>query len=181
MLARGPLNALLDVMVRNNPMPLIIQRLDLISPRNGEVLLSECLIPESRGVIIGPLGGIMQATPFAPYDALYREALLSPSPFYRLICSWKMYEGTDKIRGFVRKECEKRNISAKLPPDPKISAEDLRRFGFTAEFAGGIDCARKLFEKLRETRNAISHFLIDTDAGESGFIWRTERSYDITQ
>jgi hypothetical protein len=65
MLARGPLNALLDVMVRNNPMPLIIRKLDLISPRNGEVLLSECLIPEARGVEIGPLGGIMQAPPFA--------------------------------------------------------------------------------------------------------------------
>jgi hypothetical protein len=168
MLARGPLNALLDVIVRNHPMPLIIQRLDLISPRNGEVLLREVLIPEPRGVVMGPMGGIMQATPFAAYDALYREALVSPSPFYRLICGWKMYEGTDKIRGFVRKECEKKNIPARLPPDPKIGPDDLRGFGFTPEFYAGIECARDLFEKLRKTRNAISHFLIETDDGEAG-------------
>ena len=168
MLARGPVNALLDVMVRNNPMPLVIQRLDLLSPRNGDVLLSECLIPEANGVMIGPLGGIMQATPFAPYDALYREALVSSSPFYRLICGWKMYEGCEKIRGFVRKECETRKIPAKLPPDPKISPEDLRRFGFTPDFSAGIECARDLFEKLRLTRHAISHFLIETDEGEAG-------------
>jgi len=168
MLARGPVNALLDVFVRNYPMPLVIRRLDLISPRNNDVLLSECLIPEARGVVIGPLGGIMQATPFAPYDALYREALVSSSPFYRLICGWKMYEGSGKIRGFVRQECEKRQIPAKLPPDPKISPDDLRRFGFSPEFSAGIECARDLFEKLRETRNAISHFLIETDEGEAG-------------
>jgi hypothetical protein len=167
LLARGPINALLDVLVRNYPMPLVIQRLDLMSPNAGDVLLSECLIPEARGVSIGPLGGIVQATPFAPYDALYREALGSSSPFYRLICGWKMYEGAGKIRGQVRKECEQRNIPAKLPPDAKISTNELLSFGFSKDFAIGITCARDLFEKLRETRNGISHFLIDTDEGES--------------
>jgi hypothetical protein len=39
LLARGPINALLDVMVRNYPMPLLIQRLDLMSPTVGDVLL----------------------------------------------------------------------------------------------------------------------------------------------
>jgi hypothetical protein len=126
------------------------------------------LIPEPRGVSIGPLGGIMQDSPFAPYDALYREALISHSPFYRLICGWKMYEGSGKIRGTVRKECEKRNIPAKLPPDPPIAADDLRKLGFGPEFSAGVTCARDLFEKLREERNAISHFLIDTNEGEAG-------------
>jgi hypothetical protein len=168
LLARGPINALLDVFVRNNPMPLLIHRLELVSPTSGDTLISECLMPEARGVMMGPLGGIAQAVPFAPYDALYREALVSPSPFYRLICGWKMYEGTDKIRGHVRKECENRKLSAKLPADPVIAAADLFGFGFGADFAKGVTCARDLFEKLRETRDAISHFLIDTDEGQAG-------------
>jgi hypothetical protein len=167
LLARGPINTLLDVMVRNYPMPLVIHRLDLMSPTVGDVLVSECLIPEPRGVSIGPLGGIVQATPFAPYDALYREALTSHSPFYRLICGWKMYEGSGKIRGIVRKECQQRNLPAKLPADPAITADELRQFGLSPEFSAGLTCARDLFEKLRETRNAISHFLIETDEGES--------------
>jgi hypothetical protein len=168
LLARGPINALLDVLVRDHPMPLLIHRLELLSPTSGDVLISECLMPQDRGVVMGPLGGIVQAVPFAPYDALYREALVSPSPFYRLICGWKMYEGTDKVRALMRKECETRKVPAKLPPDPAITSEDPFRFGFAADFAEGITCARDLFEKLRETRNAISHFLIDTDEGEAG-------------
>jgi hypothetical protein len=36
-----------------------------MSPSNGAVLLSECLISEPQGVVIGPMGGIMQAIPFA--------------------------------------------------------------------------------------------------------------------
>ncbi len=168
LLARGPINALLDVIVRDHPMPLVIHRLELMSPISGDMLLSECQLPEARGIMMGPLGGIVQAVPFAPYDALYREALASPSPFYRLICGWKMYEGTDKLRGYVRKECEKRKLPAKLPPDPVVTANDLLQFGFNDDFAQDITCARDLFEKLRETRNAISHFLIDTDEGEAG-------------
>lgn len=168
LLARGPINALLDVLVRNNPMPLMIHRLELISPASGDVLITECLMPQPNGVVIGPFGGIAQAVPFAPYDALYREVLVSPSPFYRLICGWKMYEGTDKIRGLVRRECEKRKLPAKLPPDPVITTEDLLRFGFDISFTENINCARNLFEKLRQTRHAISHFLIETEEGEAG-------------
>jgi hypothetical protein len=149
-------------------MPLVIHRLELMSPTSGDMLLSECQLPEARGVMMGPLGSIVQAVPIAPYDALYREALASPSPFYRLICGWKMYEGTDKLRGYVRKECEKRKLPAKLPPDPFVTQNDLLQFGFNDDFAKDITCARDLFEKLRETRNAISHFLIDTDKGEAG-------------
>jgi hypothetical protein len=78
-----------------------------------------------------------------------------------------MYEGAGRIRRQVREGCERRRVPAKLPADPTITTDRLREFGFTEEFAFGITCAPDLFEKLRETRNAISHFLIDTDDGES--------------
>lgn len=64
LLARGPINALLDVFARNFSLPLVIQRLDLMSPTSGEVLLSESLIPQPTHVELGPLGGIMQQTWF---------------------------------------------------------------------------------------------------------------------
>jgi hypothetical protein len=44
-LARRPINALLDVLTRDSNMPLMIQRLELISPLDGEVLISELLVP----------------------------------------------------------------------------------------------------------------------------------------
>jgi len=167
LLARGPINALLDVFTRDSGMPITVQRLELMSPLDGEVLISEFLIPERNGVILGPLGGIVQAPPFAPYDALYREALTTASPFYRLLCAWKMYEGTNRIRQWVRKECERRRISDQMPPDPDVDAQELIRLGMDATFAGGIRRARDLFEKMREQRDAIAHFLIERDEGET--------------
>jgi len=55
LLARGPINALLDVIVRDHPMPLVIHRLELMSPISGDILLSECQLPEARGIMMGPL------------------------------------------------------------------------------------------------------------------------------
>jgi hypothetical protein len=167
LLARGPINALLDVFTRDSHMPLIIERLELISPEDGEVLISQLLIPARNGVALGPLGGIMQIVPFAPYDALYREALTTASPFYRLLCAWKMYEGTNQIRRKIREECVRRGIDDRMPPDPEVDAQELIRFGFGPAFVQGIRHAADLFDKLGEQRDAISHFLIEREGEES--------------
>jgi len=167
LLARGPINTLLDLIARNQNMPLVIQRLDLMSPTTGDVLLSEGLVPEPSGIVIGPLGGIMQETPFAPYEALYREAITNPSPFYRLLCAWKMYEGTGRLRRWARKESKKHGVVERIPADPQFEEKDLIEFGFDRQFVKGITSASQLFEKLRQSRNAISHFLIDTKGGEA--------------
>src|SRR5262249_21699720 len=82
-LAWRPLNALLDAFVRNAELPLALSRLELVSPEDGEVIAYELVLPYRDGVRIGPLGGIDQVVPFAPYDAIYREAVVSSSPFYR--------------------------------------------------------------------------------------------------
>jgi hypothetical protein len=167
LLARGPINALLDVLTRNSNVPVMVQRLELISPQDGEVLISELPIPERNGITLGPLGGIMQAVPFAPYDALYREALTTTSPFYRLLCAWKMYEGTNRIRRWIQEQCERRGINDRMPPDPDVDPQELIRLGLQAAFVEGIRHARDLFEKMRDQRDAIAHFLIEREEGES--------------
>ena len=50
LMARKPINALLDVFTRDSDMPLLIQRLELISPRDGSVLLTQTLVPNRNGV-----------------------------------------------------------------------------------------------------------------------------------
>ncbi len=67
-------NALLDALVRNAELPWVLSRLELVSPEDGEVIAYEPVLPYRDGVRIGPLGGIDQLVPFAPYDAIYREA-----------------------------------------------------------------------------------------------------------
>lgn len=166
-LARRPVNALLDVFTRNHNLPLLIQRLELISPHDGSVLLTQMLVPHRAGVSVGPLGGIIQAVPFAPYDALYREALTNSSPFYRLLCAWKIYEGTQRLRRWIREQCEQRHIDARMPPDPELNRDELTAMGFAPEFVSEIGHASELFERLADARHAIAHFLIQREDGDS--------------
>lgn len=167
LLARKPINALLDVFTRDSDMPLLIQRLELVSPRDGGVLLTQMLVPHRNGIKFGPLGGIVQAVPFAPYDALYREALTTSSPFYRLLCAWKMYEGARGLRRWIREQCQLRQVDARMPPDPAVDRDELIRMGFAPEFVGEIRHAGELFDRLADARHAIAHFLIERDGGDS--------------
>jgi hypothetical protein len=166
MLARRPLNALLDVLTRNNNMPLTLQRVELISPLDGTPLVYQMLLPNNRGIRAGPLGGIHQAVPFAPYDAIYREALTSSSPFYRLLCAARMFEGTGTIRKWLRQQCEERGIQVKLPPEIEVEEEHLRRFGLEPQFVAGVRTAQDLYHKLQVLRDAIAHFLIEREGAD---------------
>lgn len=160
LLARKPINAMLDSISRSNPMPLLIQRLELMSPRNNDVLLYELVLPELRGVRMGPLGGIWENSPFAPYDAIYREALTSSSPFYRFLCAWKMYEGMQRTRGLLRREAERKHIAERLPPEPVLDRDELERIGLDENFLREINTPNQLFGRLTELRDGIAHFLI---------------------
>ena len=160
-LARRPLNALLDVFAVTEPtMPLLIQRLDLVSPTDGAILLHELVLPYRTSIRIGPLGGISERTPFAPYDAIFREAVTATSPYYRLLCAYRIYEGVNEIRRWLRQECQNRKIEARLPPDATINTNELLRIGFVPDFVNGIRTAADLFARLQDSRDAIAHFLI---------------------
>lgn len=70
LLARAPVNALLDVLTRDFDLPLVIQRLELMSPGDGATLITEMLIPARNGVAMGPLGELYKQSrslPTTPY------------------------------------------------------------------------------------------------------------------
>ena len=160
--ARQPLNEMLDTMAQSEPqMPLVLQRLELVSPRDGEILAYELTLPFSDGVRIGPLGGIGQSPPFAPYQAILREAIISTSPFYQLLCACRAYEGTNEIRHWIKDRCTQYGIEDRMPGDPTIDTAELKRMGFSPEFYKDIRTAANLFERLRKHRNGIAHFLIE--------------------
>lgn len=166
--ARQPLNEMLDTMARSEPqMPLILQRLELVSPRDDGILAYELILPFSGGVRMGPLGGIWQSPPFASYEAIFREAIISTSPFYRLLCACRVYEGTNWIRRWIRDRCTQFGIDERMPRDPTVDVAELARMGFTPQFCEGIRTAADLFERLREHRNGIAHFLIEGEQGEA--------------
>lgn len=161
--ARRPLNALLDNFAVNSPMPLLIQRLDLISPSDGATLLHELVLPFRGRINMGPLGGIDERTPFVQYDAIFREAITNTSPYYRLLCAYRIYDGVNEIRRWLREQCQARNIETRLPGVATVDREELLRLGFVPEFVEGLRTVADLFDRLRDTRDAIAHFLIERD------------------
>ena len=167
LLARKPINALLDAFARNSPMPLVVQRLELLSPTDGTVLAYELILTCRDAVRFGPMGGILQRPIFAPYDALYREAITSSSPYYRLLCAWKVYEGIGRIRQFLREKATEFGVLERLPPDPAVDRDELSRLGLQPEFLEEIRTANDLFGRATEMRHGIAHFLFEADAGES--------------
>ena len=165
-LARRPLNALLDVLTRDRNLPLALQRIELMSPLDGDVLLYQMLLPSRDGVLFGPLGGIMQAVPFAPYDAIYREALTSSSPFYRLLCAARIFEGSGTIRKWLKTQAEARGMQVKLPSEVRVDEEQLVRMGMAKDFVAGVVTAQDLYHRLKNMRDAIAHFLIERDGAD---------------
>lgn len=166
--ARQPLNEMLDAMARIEPqIPLLLQRLELVSPHDEGILAYELILPFRTGVRLGPLGGIWQWPQFAPYDAIFREAITTTSPFYRLLCAFRVYDGINWIRRWIREQCDRFGIEDRMPRDPTVDVEELRRMGFPPEFCANIRTAAELFDKLREHRNGIAHFLIEGEQGQA--------------
>jgi hypothetical protein len=54
-----------------------------------------------------------------------------------------------------------------MPGDPVVDAAGLRRIGFDDDFLVGVRTAADLFNKLRDLRNAIGHFLIEGEQGQA--------------
>jgi hypothetical protein len=166
--ARQPLNELLDALVRNPPYPpLLLQRLELVSPDDGGILAYEVTLPFNRGVQFGPMGGLLQWPVFAPYFAIFREAITSSSPFYRLLCAWRVYEGIQTIRKWLREQCSRFDIKEKLPKEADVDTAHLARMGFPPEFCARIQKVSDLFNELSELRNGIAHFLFNAEAGDA--------------
>lgn len=166
--ARQPLNEMLDVLVRNPPhTPLVIQRLELVSPNDGGVLAYEVTLPFMNGVDFGPLGGVLQWPVFSPYHAIFREAIVNPSPFYRLLCAWRVYEGIQVARRWLREQCERFNINERLPRSPEVDVGHLERMGFNPEWCARIRRVDDLFKEMGDLRNGIAHFLFESEAGNA--------------
>jgi hypothetical protein len=163
--ARTAVNQLLDTLMRVGWVPLVVMRVDVYLEDESEPLLHQILLPFTRGLNIGPLGGFGSFPRFAPYEALLREAVVATSPYYRFLCAFKLFEGVDTLRYEIRKLVERFSITAPLPRPPTIDQGILRNLDFKEEFVREIKTAKDLLNKFRTARHAIAHFLV-TEAAD---------------
>ena len=158
--ARTALNKMLDRLVGSAWMPLSIGRLDLRLKETQEPLVHHFLMPFDGGLRLGPLGGMDSIPIFSPYESLIREAVASGSPFYRFLCAFRLYEGMNELRLQIKKIRDRLSLTEKLPSDPSVDIEMLRRLGATPAFLLGIKTVRDLHARLTESRNRVAHFLL---------------------
>jgi hypothetical protein len=156
-----PFNSLLDHIARVYSLPLIITRLELLSPISGEIIAFNLLLPNSSRLLMGPLGGVVLDPAFMAVDAVWREALVSSSPFYRLLCAYRMESACQQIRTQIRSICKKRGLVLNPPPEHPVDAATLVGLGLATEEVNSLKTVRDLLVKFRPLRNAIAHFFID--------------------
>lgn len=163
--ARSAVSYLLDSMMRVQWLPLTIRRLDLHLESDEAPLCHQLILPFTDGVRIGPLGGIHQLGFLAAHEALIREAITTGSPYYRLLCAYRLYEGLGPLRKTLRDLAKKEGIDVSLPKPPVIDIELLKGFGFRDDFLAGIKNAEDFWKKTTEMRNGAAHFLLDDADG----------------
>lgn len=179
-LGRAWLNRLLDSESANFNLPMMITRLDLLTDDDDEgVIASEVVLPYPARIGFGPLGGLDQSPLFTPWLAVLREGMTASSPYYRLLCAWRAYDGLGLLRKSIREEASRLGIAEPLPKDPEVDVDILRQAGASEEFLSGVRRVSDLFGKATAMRNAVAHFLLK----ESGHLYLSDgaayRHYSI--
>jgi hypothetical protein len=96
-----------------------------------------------------------------PYEALIREAITTGSPFYRLLCAYRLYEGIRPLRKTLLEIGKRRGVTIQLPKPPLLDVDWLKNFGIQNEFLTGLKNVEDFWKKTAELRHAAAHFLLD--------------------
>lgn len=158
--ARTAVSQLLDSMMRTMWLPLTIRRLDLYLEGDERPLCQQLILPFTDGVRWGPLGGIHQYPFLAPYEALVREAITTGSPYYRLLCAYRLYEAVQPLRRTLRDLGQRSGVAVSLPKPQPLDLDWLRRFGIQDDFLAGVKNVEDFWQKTGKLRNAAAHFLL---------------------
>lgn len=156
---RTAVNELLDSLQRRVWLPLTIVRIDLLLKRESVPFAHQLILPYPHSITIGPLGGIHQYPAFSFYEAVLREAIISTSPYYRLLCAYRLYEGLNKLRAWMKNVADDLGVTDKLPKDPVVDPELIRGLGLNESFAN-VRTIGELWSKFTELRNRVAHFFL---------------------
>ncbi len=162
-----PFNALLDRLVAMYCVPIYLARIELLSPADGLPLIFQMLLPSLKPVAMGKVVGLFHVPIFASYDAIFREALNSSSPFYRLLCAFRIYEGINILRKEIKQKACEKEVKAKLPSDPKLDPDFLTLCGVSQDVTKKVKKVRDLFEHFSDLRDSIAHFKLDQNGRDS--------------
>ena len=125
--ARAAVNQLLDRLTATVPHPIVIQRLELLSPSGKDVLAYQITMPHQLSTNLPRIGGIVPGGLFAGIEAVLREALTSLSPYYRLMLAHRGFEGIKRLRRHFPEFAKKHNVAAPAIATIKLDKDDQAR------------------------------------------------------
>jgi len=151
----------LDKLVRDAKCPVYVEGITLLLSRR--VLFHEVPITFfAKGRTISDPFGYGNVHWFAPFLSLEREALSSTSPFYRLLCRFRAYEGIGRyLRPELRAFAREIGVTARLPGAPRISPQQRREMGLKELGLASMRNYEELGEQCRQLRNGVAHFLVN--------------------
>lgn len=98
-------------------------------------------------------------------DELFREALCTNSPYYRLLVAFRIVEGISHLKKLILVACRSRGIQAPLPKNPKILKSEIYKRGATIDpklaKKGEALSLQELYETWRDKRNAVAHLVFE--------------------
>jgi hypothetical protein len=158
--ARAAVNQLLDSLTATVPHPIIVQRLELLSPNdNQSVIAYQVTMPHQCLTNLPKFGGIVPSRSFSGLEAILREALTNPSPYYRLLLAFKGFEGLKRLRRQFPNFTKKHNVVAPPLTDIKLDKTEMAQHGFRDE-ALALDDVDQLIEHYKSLRDACAHFFV---------------------
>jgi hypothetical protein len=163
--AREPFGELLDSITSYTDAPLRYIQFSVAEDEESQPLAFEVHLPYHNGLILDEAHFEMHPV-FSVADAIMREGICSESPYYRLLCAYRVKEGIDLIRNSAGRFSASLDKQRLMPKLPQISASELlkrgARLGRTEADQQKIDPCRvfdlsQLFDFWFEKRNAAAH------------------------
>jgi hypothetical protein len=105
------------------------------------------------------IGGILPNRFFSGIEAVLREALTNPSPYYRLLLAYKGVEGLKRLRRRFPELAKKHNIDAPVLTNLKLDKTEMAQHGFRGKVLEFEDM-EQLAEHYKGLRDACAHFFV---------------------
>jgi hypothetical protein len=168
--ARAAVNQLLDSLTATVAHPILIQRLELLSPdNNAAVLAYQITMPYQLATNLPRFGGMFPAGAFTGVEAVLREALTNPSPYCRLLLVYRGFEGVKRIHREFPAFVKKHNIEAPSLAPVKLDRTEMAQHGFNGEVLD-FETLQQLIDSYRDLRDAAAHYFLARVGAEAANI-----------
>jgi hypothetical protein len=104
-----------------------------MSLEDDGVLAFQITVPSQIQTPIERFHSFRAGGPFLNTEAVYREAITTSSPYYKLLLAFRGFEGVQQTRRMLRKTAEDLGVSEKIPKPLRLETLHLARLQFPPE------------------------------------------------